>query len=60
MNQTDSSKIDLNVEFAHSQYSCIQMLKVLIQFLCPTKLLIRVIILELSAYLTVSAILCIL
>ena len=36
----DSSTIDINVEFVHSQYSCILTSQVSIQFLCPTKLLI--------------------
>ena len=36
----DSSTIDGNVEFVHSQYSCILTSQVSIQFLCPTKLLI--------------------
>ena len=44
--QIDSSTIDGNVEFVHTQYSCIMMSQVLIQFLCPTKLLIIVLILE--------------
>ena len=44
--QIDSSTIDGNVEFVHSQYSCILTSQVSIQFLCPTKLLIIVIILE--------------
>ena len=43
--QIDSSKIDDNVEFVHSQYSILTS-QVSIQFLCPTKLLIIVIILE--------------
>ena len=42
--QIDSSTIDGNVEFVHSQYSCILTSQVLIQFLCPTKLSIIVII----------------
>ena len=46
--QTDSSTIDGNVEFVHSQYSCILTSQVSIQFLCPTKLLIIVIILDLT------------
>ena len=41
--QIDSSTIDVNVEFVHSQYSCILTSQVSIQFLCPTKLLISVI-----------------
>ena len=41
--QTDSSTIDGNVEFVRSQYSCILTSQVSIQFLCPTKLLIIVI-----------------
>ena len=49
--QIDSSTIDGNVEFVHSQYSCILTSQASIQFLCPTKLLIIVIILEKSAYL---------
>ena len=53
--QKDSSTIDGNVEFdVYSQYSCILTSEVLIQFLCPTKLEKVVIILELSAYLTVK------
>ena len=32
------STIDGNVEFVHSQYSCILSSQVSIQFLCPTKL----------------------
>ena len=44
--QIDSSTIDGNVEFVHSQYSCILTSQVSIQFLCPTKLLIIVILLE--------------
>ena len=35
--QIDTSTIDGNVEFVHSQYS-----RILTQFLCPTKLLIIV------------------
>ena len=41
--QIHSSTIDGNVEFVHSQYSCIL---TSIQFLCPKKLSIIVIILE--------------
>ena len=52
--QLDSSPIDGNVEFVHSQYSCILTSPVSIQFWCPTKLSIIVIILEQSAYLTVK------
>ena len=44
--QIDSSTIDGNVEFVHSQYSCILTSQVSIQFLCPTKLLVIMIILE--------------
>ena len=44
--QKDSSTIDGNEEFVHSQYSCILTSKVSIQFLCPTKSLIIVIVLE--------------
>ena len=44
--QLDSSTIDGNVEFVHSQYSCILTSQVSNQFLCPTKLKIKVIILE--------------
>ena len=40
--QIDSSTIDGNVEFVHSQYSCI----LSFQFLCPTKSSILVIILD--------------
>ena len=43
--QIDSSTIDGNVEFAHSQYSCILTSQVSIQFFCPTTLSIIVIIL---------------
>ena len=43
--QIDSSTIDGNVEFVHSQYSCI-LCQVSIQFLCLTKLSIIVTILE--------------
>ena len=39
----DSSTIDGNVEFVHSQYSCILTSSVSTQFLCPTKLLIMVV-----------------
>ena len=52
--QIDSSTIDGNVELVHSQYSCILTSQVLTQFVCPTKLLKIVIILELSAYFTVK------
>ena len=45
-NNLDSSTIDGNVEYVHSQYSWILMSQVSIQFLFPTKLLIKVIILE--------------
>ena len=45
-NQIDSSTIDGNAEFVHSQYSCILTSQVSIQFLCPTKLLMIVIVLE--------------
>ena len=44
--QIDSNTIDGNVEFVHSQYSCILSSQVSIEFLCPTKLSIIVIILE--------------
>ena len=44
--QIDSSTIDGNVEFVHSHYSCILSSQVSIQFLCPTKSSIIVIILE--------------
>ena len=44
--QIDSSTIDGNVEFVHSQYSSILTSQVSTQFLCSTKLLIKVIILE--------------
>ena len=40
--QTDSSTIDGNVEFVHSQYSCIITSQVSTQFLSPTKLSIIV------------------
>ena len=46
MKSNDSSTIDGNVEFVHSQYSCILTPLLSIQFLCPTKLLIIVIVLE--------------
>ena len=39
-NQIDSSTIDGNVEFVHSQYSCILTTQVSTQFVCPTKLLL--------------------
>ena len=42
LNQIDSSTIDGNVEFVHSQHSCILTSQVSTQFLCPTKLLIIV------------------
>ena len=45
--EIDSSTIDGSVEFAHSQCSCILTSQVSIQFLCPTKLSIKVIVLEL-------------
>jgi len=51
VNKKDSSTIDGNVEFVHSQYSCILTSQVSIQFSCPTRLLIIVIILEKNAYL---------
>ena len=44
--QIDSSTIDGNVVFVHSQYSCILTSQVSIQFLCPTQLLVIVMILE--------------
>ena len=44
--QIDSSTIDGNVEFVHSQYSCILSSQVSIQFLCPTKSSVILIILE--------------
>ena len=44
--QIDSSTIDGNVEFVHSQCSCILTSQVSIQFLCPTKLSIIMVILE--------------
>ena len=44
--QIDSSTIDGNVEFVHSQYSCVLSSQVSIQFLCPTKSSIIVILLE--------------
>ena len=53
-NQIDSSTIDGNVVFVHSQYSCILTSQVSTQFLCPTKLLLIVMIKCLSY----SAILC--
>jgi len=45
-NQIDSSTIDGNVEFVHFQYSCILTTQAPTQFLCPTKLLKIVIIIE--------------
>ena len=44
--QIDSSTIDGNVEYVHYQNSCILTSQVSIQFLCPTKILILVTILE--------------
>jgi len=45
--QIDFSTIDGNVEFVHSQYSCMLTSQVSqLSFWCPTKLLIIVIILE--------------
>ena len=44
--QIDSSTIDGNVEFVHSQYSCILSSQVSFQLLCPTKSSILVIILD--------------
>jgi len=44
--QIDSSTIDGNVEFVHSQYSCNLSSQVSIQFVCPTKSSIIVIVLE--------------
>ena len=41
-----SSTIAGNVEFVHSQYNCILTSQLSIQFMCPTKLLIIVIVLE--------------
>ena len=52
--QIDSSTIDGNVEFVHSQYSCIMTSQVSTEFLCSTKLLIIVIIKNKNAYLTVK------
>ena len=46
LNQIDSSTIDGNLEFVHSQYSCILTSQVSIQFLYTTKILIIVMILE--------------
>ena len=56
MDQIDSSTIDGNVEFEHSLYSCVTVLtsQVSTPFLCPTKLLIIMLILERSAYFTVK------
>jgi len=45
-NTVDANTIDGNVEFVHSKYSCILTSQVSTQFLCPTKFLIKVIILE--------------
>ena len=42
----DSSRIEGNIEFLDSLYSCILTSQVSIQFLCLTKLLILVMILE--------------
>ena len=44
--QIDSSTIDGNVEFVHSQYSCILTSQVTTQFLCSTASLLTVLILE--------------
>ena len=44
--QIDFSTIHGKLEFVHSQYSCILTSQVSIKFLCPTKLLKIVIILE--------------
>ena len=44
--QIDSSTIDGNVEFVRSQYICFLTSQVSIHVMCPTKLLIIVIILE--------------
>jgi len=52
--QIDSSTIDDNVEFVHSQYSYILTTQLSTQFVCPTLLLIIVIILEKNAYFTVK------
>ena len=46
VNDDGVHQIDGNVEFVHSQYSCILTSQVSIQFLFPTKLSIIVIILE--------------
>ena len=60
--QIDSNTIDGNVEFVHSQYSCILSSQVSIEFLSPTKLSInsdnfRV---KYFSYSKISAILCVL
>ena len=54
VNQIHSSTIGGNVEFVHSQYSCILTSQVSIKFLCPAKLFIKMIILEYSAHYTVN------
>ena len=41
-----SSTIAGNVEFVHSQYNCILTSQLSIHFMCPTKLLIIVIVLQ--------------
>ena len=45
LDQIDSSTIDGNVEFVHSQYSCILSSQVSVRFMCQTKSLIIVTIL---------------
>ena len=48
--QIESSTIDGNVEFVHSQYAVLLRKQVSIQFLCPTKLLRIVKILNQNVY----------
>ena len=61
-NQIDSSTIDGNVEFVHSQYSCILTTQVSTQFVCPTKLLLISdnFTIKCLFYSKISAILCVL
>ena len=59
-NQIDSSTIDGNVEFVHSQCCCILTSQVSTQFLCLTKLLKKCDNFRLSAYYSeISANLCV-
>ena len=53
LTQIDSMQYG-NVECVHSQYSCILTYYVSTQFLCPTKILVIVIILKYCAYFTVK------